>query len=318
MWLRWVVSNLLNQVAEDKVRRVVEQAKMAVEPALRGQLRTPPVSPGESSPESTADSQPDSAAPCDLIVLMAMGLESGGLVDQMSDVVTTRCATFVEHAGQLGSKRLVVCETGVGCDAAARATEDVINVFQPRWIVSAGFAGALTPNLRRGHIVMADSLIDPQRHALEVGLQIDAAVIQSSPSLHVGRLLTVKDLIRYRHEKEQLAADYDAIACDMETIAVAQACRQHQVRFLSVRIISDQLDDKLPAEVEHMLDQQSFAGKLGAATRALFQRPGSVKDMWKLRETALRASDRLARFLLGTLAQLSEGEGACGSEGEGE
>ena len=70
-------------------------------------------------------------------------------------------------------------------------------------------------------------------------------------------------------------------------------------RFLSVRIISDGLDDRLPPEVERMLDQHSLAGKLGAATRAIFQRPGSVKDMWKLQEIAHRASDRLANFLVG-------------------
>ena len=115
-----------------------------------------------------------------------------------------------------------------------------------------------------------------------------------------------RQLVRQRDEKEQLAAEFGAVACDMETMAVAQVCRRRQVRFLSVRIISDGLDDRLPPEVEHMLDQQSLAGKLGAATRAVFQRPGSVKDMWKLREIAHRASDRLAKFLVGVVPQLQE------------
>ncbi len=296
MWLRWVVSNLLNQVAEDKVRQAVEQAKHAVEPALRRTMQSPGAAPVDEAAEPTE--------PCDLVVVFALGLESGGLIDRMTDVVTTRCATFVERAGQLDGRRLVVCESGVGCDAAAQATDDLIKIYQPRWIVSAGFAGALTPTLRRGHVVMANSLIDQQRQSLDVGVHIDPTVIQATPSLHIGRLLTINQLVRHRHEKEQLAVDFDALACDMETIAVAQACRRQQVRFLSVRIISDQLDDKLPVEVEHMLEQQSIAGKLGAATRALFHRPGSVKDMWKLRETAIQASDRLANFLVGVLSQL--------------
>lgn len=296
MWLRWVVSNLLSQVGEDKMRQAVAHAKTVVEPALRRQMH--------ATGDASADEAPEPTGPCDLVVLFALGLESGGLIDQMTDVVTTRCATFVERAGKLDGKRLVVCETGVGCEAAAGATDDLIKVYQPRWIVSAGFAGALSPELRRGHVVMASSLVDEQRQPLQVGFQMDPAVIQATPSLHVGRLLTIDRLVRHRQEKEQLAIDYDAIACDMETTAVAQACRRQQVRFLSVRIISDQLDDKLPAEVEHMLEQDSLAGKLGAATRALFQRPGSVKDMWKLREAALRASDRLAKFLIGVLPQL--------------
>ncbi|MFO7906659.1 MAG: hypothetical protein R6U98_28650 [Pirellulaceae bacterium] len=295
MWLRWVVTNLISQVAEDKVRQAVDHAKNAVEPALRRHVQ-----PGE---EGAGDQRPEPPAPRGA-VLFAVGLESGGLVDRMSDVTTMRCATFVERAGQLGERRLAVCDTGEGPEAAARATQDIIKLLQPEWVVSAGFASALTPALRRGNIVMANSLVDQQQDVLDVGFQMDPKTVENTPSLHLGRLLTVDKLITRRQEKEKLAADYDAIACDLETMAVARACRAQQVRFLSVRIISDQLDDKLPKEIETMLGQRSVAGKLGAATGALFQRPQSMKDMWKLRETAVHASDCLAKFLVGVFPQL--------------
>ena len=81
-------------------------------------------------------------------------------------------------------------------------------------------------------------------------------------------------------------------------------CSDEKVRFLSVRIISDGVDDELPIEIERLLDQPSFAGKLGAAAGAIFRRPSSVKDMWKLKEDAIQASDRLAKFLAGTIRQL--------------
>lgn len=293
MWLRWVVTNLLNQMAEEKVRKVVEKARHVVEPAARHRV-------------GSADARATQAEPSEVVVTFALGLESGGLVDRMQDVVTLQCATFVERSGQLDGKRLVVCESGVGREAAEKATEDVIQLYEPHWVISAGFAAALRPELRRGHVLMASSVVDPQQHRLDVGFQLAPEVARDNPALHVGTLLTVDQLIRERREKEQLAAQYDAIACDMETMAVAQVCQQRHVRFLSVRIISDQMDDALPPEVEHMLDQESVAGKLGAATRALWQRPGSVKDMWKLRETAVRASDRLAAFLVGVLPQLSQ------------
>lgn len=296
MWLRWVVSNLLSQVAEDKMRQAVEHAKNVVEPAVRRQMHAPKETPSDHAPERSSSS--------DLVVLFALGLESGGLVDRMSEVTTMRCATFTEHTGQLDQRQLTVCETGVGREAAAQATRDVIELHHPRWIVSAGFAGALTPELQRGHVVMPNSVVDQQHDALEVGFKIAPDSTDTSPAFHVGRLLTVDELVRHRQEKEQLADDYDAIACDMETIAVARVCQEHQVQFLSVRIVSDQLDDKLPHDVEKMLGQKSFAGKLGAATGALFQRPGTVKDIWKLRETAIHASDRLAKFLVGVLSQL--------------
>lgn len=294
MWLRWVVSNLISQVAEDKVRQAVNQAKNAVEPAVRRQV--------QSSGQNTQDQQPPPRP--DNVVVFALGLESGGLVDRMSEVNTMRCATFVERTGQLDSRRVAACESGEGCEAAGRATRDIIQLHQPKWVISAGFASAITPELRRGNIIMANNLIDQQGDVLEVGFHMDPQTVENNPALHVGRLLTVDKLVPHRPEKEKLAADFGAVACDMETMAVARACREQGVRFLSVRIISDQLDDQLPKEVESMLGQQSMAGKLGAATGALFQRPKSVKDMWKLRETAIHASDRLAAFLLGVFPQL--------------
>jgi adenosylhomocysteine nucleosidase len=294
MWLRWVVSNLLNEMAEERVQHAVTRAKHLVKTVR--------------APQPGHDTQPIASPPPapEVVLLFAMGLESGGLVDRMTNLVTTECPAFVEHTGLLDGRPVMIAESGVGREAAVQATEDLIKIHHPQWIVSTGFAGALVPDLQCGHILMADSLIDSHRQPLEVGFRIDPQTIEAIPSLHVGRLLTVDQLFRRRDEKEQLAVEFDAVACDMETIAVAQVCHRRQVRFLSVRIISDGLDDRLPPEVEHMLDQHSLAGKLGAATRAAFRRPGSLKDMWKLREIAHRASNRLANFLVGVIPQLHE------------
>lgn len=294
MWLRWVVSNLLNEMAEEKMQQAMERAKQLVQTARGPRAGIDPLRPLEAAP-----------AP-EVALLFALNLESGGLVDRLTRAVTTECPAMVERIGLLDGRPVIVAESGVGQRAAEQAAEDLIRIHHPRWIIAAGFAGALVPSLERGHILMADSLVDSSHQSLNVGFRIAPQVVEATPLLHVGRLLTVDRLVRQREEKERLAVEFDAIACDMETMAIAQACRRQQVRFLAVRIISDGLDDRLPQEVERMLDQPSLAGKLGAATRALFQRPGSVKDMWKLQEIARRASDRLAGFLAGVIPQLLE------------
>lgn len=298
MWLRWVVSNLLHQMAEEKVRHVVDQARHLVEPTLRG----------KSSTTTEADAQTQLPPP-HVALVFALALESGGLVDRMTNVVAMNCPAFLERTGTLGATRLVVAESGVGCAAAEQATEDVIKLHRPQWIVSTGFASALTASLRRGHILMADTILDQRHHGLEVGFRIPATTLSATPGLHVGSLLTVDRLIRDAAEKESLAEEFGAVACDMETAAVARACQRRRVKFLSVRIITDELSDTLPPEVERMLDQQTWAAKLGAATGAVFHRPGSVKDMWRLREAALRSADRLAQFLTGIVPQLTRDAG---------
>jgi adenosylhomocysteine nucleosidase len=85
---------------------------------------------------------------------------------------------------------------------------------------------------------------------------------------------------------------------------VAEACRNENVPLLAIRVISDAVDDELPPEIEYLLAQKSLAGKLGAATGAFLKRFSAAKDLWRLREDALKASDRLAKFLEGVVKQL--------------
>jgi adenosylhomocysteine nucleosidase len=90
----------------------------------------------------------------------------------------------------------------------------------------------------------------------------------------------------------------------MESLAVAEVCRELKRRFLSVRVISDDLETDLPPEVLSVLGStRTF--RAGAALGALWKRPGSIRDLWKLREQAHDAAERLATFLDGVIEQLA-------------
>jgi adenosylhomocysteine nucleosidase len=256
----------------------------------------------EASGDAASEGPPP---PCQVGIVFALGIEAGGLVDKLADSRFARRGGLAERAGWINQRRVVIVESGVGRAAAARATEQLLRAHQPSWIISAGFAGALVPELRRGHVLMADEVIDLDGNRLAVVLDVDRESVAATPSLHVGRLLTVDEILRTEDRKREVGESHQALACDMETIAVAEVCRERGIGCLSVRIISDALEDELPAEIEKLLDQKSWASKLGAAAGAVFRRPSSVKDMWRLQEDALKASDRLARFLEGVITQLA-------------
>ena len=286
MLLRWLVNQYVGQTTRQQVQ---EGMAAAVRDALGGKKT------------SSSGGEKPLAPPCDVVIAFALGIEAGGTADLLERSETTRVSSFTEHAGTLRGKEAVVIETGVGGQAAAAAVSDVIEFHEPKWVISAGFAGALVSEVRRGQIVMASEIVRGEQPPLSVGLTLDPS---QTPGLHVGRLLTVDKLIRTRQVKEQLGAQHRAIACDMESYAIADACKSKNVRFLSVRIISDALADELPKEVEKLLSQKTVAGKLGAAARAVFQRPRSALDLLKLQDDAFKASDRLAKFLAGVVAQL--------------
>lgn len=247
-----------------------------------------------------AERAAEAAGPCDVGLVFALSIEAGGLLDRMDARVKTRGAGFVAYHGRLQQRRLVVVQSGPGRENAARATAALIAGHRPQWIISSGFAGGLVDDLAHGDLVIADSVASAAGQRLAIDVKLEA-----EPHRHVGRLLTVEQVVRTPEEKRALGKEHSALAVDMETFAVAEVCRAEKIRFMSVRTISDTADEQLPPDVEHLLHQKSLAGRLGAAAGSLARRPSSMKDLWKLREAAIAASDHLAEFLAEIIVQLA-------------
>ncbi|HVX63249.1 MAG TPA: hypothetical protein VHC19_21690 [Pirellulales bacterium] len=259
----------------------------------------------EANAQRGSDEQAAAPPPCDVGLVFALGIEQGGLEDLLSNAVTTKGADFIARQGSLKGRNVVLIEAGVGPLAAARGTQALLAGHRPAWVVSAGFSGALDPKLKRGDIIMADSITDGQGHRLSIDFKISQEAAAATPGLHVGRLLTVDQIVRLPEEKRALGQQHEALAVDMESWAVGEVCRQAKTRFMAVRIVSDAIDEELPADIERLARQKTQAARLGAAAGAIFRRPSSIKDMLKLKEDALVASDKLAKFLSGVIVQLA-------------
>ncbi len=162
----------------------------------------------------------------------------------------------------------------------------------------------MDPKLQRQDVLMADGVTDTRGNRLTIDVHIDPAALAKTPGVYVGRLLSGDTVIRTPREKHEAGKEYEAMAVDLETFAVAEVCSRRRVQFLSVRTITDTADESLPKEVEGLLSQTTGPARLGAAAGAIFRRPSSLADMYRLKENALVCSDRLARFLAGTIEQL--------------
>jgi len=289
MLLRWLVNNYLRDAAEQAVRQTISDVT-----APRTEQTVAATTQSEGEAEAT-----DEDLSCEIAVIFALGIEAGPLVDELKDVASTRRPNLIEHAGSLAGRLAVIAEGGVGQKSAAAATREIIRAYEPKWVISAGFAGSLSSEVQRGHLLMANSVVNAAGEHLEIELRL-----QPQPRLHAGRLVTVDGIIRTATEKHALGEKHNALACDMETFAVAQECARANTRFLSVRIISDGVDDELPKEVEQLLKEKNLAKQAGRAIHALMKRPAAALDLWKLRDEGHKAADRLARFLLQVIPQL--------------
>ena len=291
MWQGYLRNWLMGQ-ARERLRTAAAEAAHA-----QAQQANPQSAAQQGPPEAKRDV-------CHVGLVFAMSIEAGGLIDRLKGVIATHGAGFVAREGGLDGKRVVVVESGVGREHAARAAECLILGHQPRWVISAGFAGALDARLARGDIVLVDQIVDVAGRQFGIDFKLSPDAVADSRRLHVGRLLTVDHVIDDPREKQVLGGRHAALAVDMESIAVAEVCRNERTRFLAVRVISDTVDQALPRDIEFLVRRRTRAGRLGAAAGAMLRRPSSIKDMWQLKEDALVASERLAAFLTGVIGQL--------------
>jgi adenosylhomocysteine nucleosidase len=232
-------------------------------------------------------------APADVGIVAALPIEVSDLVDGLKKVWKYKSVAVPVIEGEYAGKIVAVSIAGIGRAAARRATDVLVAGHRPRWVISAGFAGALNPAYARNDLVLAREVIDRDGGCYAVELPPGLA---TNVKYSTGRLLTVDQLVLRAAEKDELHRTYQADLVDMESSAVAAICREQLVRFLAIRVISDDAHGDLPAEVSGIVNS-SGSYRVGAALRSVWRRPSSLKDFWSLYEHSLEAADRLSKFI---------------------
>jgi adenosylhomocysteine nucleosidase len=251
-------------------------------------------------PAIVVDQEATDLAHADIGLVAALAIETSAFLDRCEKVKKYSASGLTFRGGKYDKVKIACVDGGMGFAKARAATNAMIETHTPRWVLSVGFSGALSPDVKTGDIVMANAIVDTHGQELFVDLKMASNL---KAGLHVGKILTVDHIVRTVAEKQELGAKYSAIAVDLESLAVAQVCRDAKTRFMAIRVISDDLAADLPPEILSVVGATG-AVRIGAALSAMWKRPASVTDMWKLREKALLAAKRLATFLDGVILQL--------------
>jgi len=183
---------------------------------------------------------------------------------------------------------VLVCG-GIGAEAARRAADAVITTYAPKIICSAGFAGALDPELKLA------SIVHPRR-IVNAG---------DSSSIDLGRgtgVLVSFSSIASPQQKASLRASYQAQAVDMEAAAVGRAAEIRGVPFTVVKVISDQFDFNFPS-IERFVDAN---GQFLEMRFAMF---AAVRPwLWPGIVRLARNSQRASRVLCDSLRKIAAEE----------
>jgi adenosylhomocysteine nucleosidase len=263
-----------------------------------------------SRSEGAEESAPDRAR-ADVGLVAALKLEVGEFLEKCDRVKKYTGGDFTVYGGFLRDVRTAVAVCGAGSKRAARAAHALLDAHTPEWMLSVGFAGGLTDDLRIGDIVVANWIVPADAPApdADAGLKIDVKMANDPQrGLYVGRLATSSHIVHTVQEKREIAARTGAIAVDLESLAVAEVCRERKVKFMAIRAVSDDCSADLPTEVLSILGGTGTI-RAGAVVGALWKRPSSYKGLWQLRQNAQLAAERLALFLAAVIKQMVEPKG---------
>ncbi len=172
-------------------------------------------------------------------------------------------AVFTE--GRYQGEAVVVVQSGIGMRRSLEAIGVALDRYRPDLVVSIGFSGAISPDVKGGELLVPDFVTSHDHDGAGEEIPTDAALreaalramVEGFLPVHRGGHVSVRSVMPGPAEKARLASLCDAKAADMESYWVGEQAREAGVRFLAVRAVSDEVNLSLP-------DYQRFLDDMGA------------------------------------------------------
>jgi adenosylhomocysteine nucleosidase len=196
--------------------------------------------------------------------------------------------------------------SGLGQDAAARATALVLENYQPQALISLGFGGALTPELPHGALVLGENVwrYEPQAGELQelalppppAGFEALAARLKTAGlPVFRGSVVTTPAIIHKASQGGPLLHLAHPVL-DLETSAAAAGARVRNIPFLALRAVSDTADEEIPDFIRQAARTGNAPG-LGTALAWLTAEPRRLAGLVRLWRHSRLAAQRLDQAL---------------------
>lgn len=188
-------------------------------------------------------------------------------------------------AGELGRSRVVVVTTGDGANAATRGLTAVLESMEMRAIVVVGVAGALSPDLGKGSVVVCSQVRDEAGHMFEMDSDL---VIKASrfEVAKMGMAISVDSIASNASQKRRLWQQYGSLPAqvvDLESAAYADLAARREIPCLVIRVVSDGHDESLPLDFNQFRNTDGGVDRAGVLREAL-RHPSLMPKLLKLRD----------------------------------
>ncbi len=152
---------------------------------------------------------------------------------------------------------IILIYSGAGAENARKAAELAVSKGATK-LMSWGCAAALSPDLKMGDLVLADSLLNSDSLEMSVNAtwhQHAKNVLDSEIAAYKGALFNSNEIVSTAGAKQDIFTKTGAIALDMESGAIAEVAQHYALPFLAIRTIADPSTMDLPQAVSKALNE---------------------------------------------------------------
>jgi nucleoside phosphorylase len=205
-------------------------------------------------------------------LFFALRHEAAGLLKCPARWRKEKRSPFVTYRGSVGGRSLSLVITGIGAGKARRALQTLAAAETLHLVISAGYAGGVSGQVRGGDVVVGEKVVELRERSgspslLEACEEIELpgdlveqcfeAAGKAGIPLKRGPIATVPRILGTPEEKARVARLGPYLSVDLETAALAGESRERKIRFLAIRGISDDKDQALPRFVSRLSRERS-------------------------------------------------------------
>jgi adenosylhomocysteine nucleosidase len=198
------------------------------------------------------------------------------------------------------SKKVVVALSGMGSMNAETALEYVCVRYDPEFILSLGFGGALYEGAKIGEIIWSGRFFlvgEDLMETLESTGAIEAlGKVSCDFSIREGSILTIEKWTAKSEIKKFLTPGISFPVCDMETFFLAKLSKKKGLPFMAVRAVTDLVDEEIPPEFLSVSDETGTY-QMSRALRLVFSKPTLLKNIIRIGRNSGVASNNLSQFV---------------------
>ena len=199
-------------------------------------------------------------------IIGAMDAEINEYIKNISHPKNKQYCDFEVTAGNLGKYRLIISKSGVGKVNSSVTAQYIIDKYHPKYIINTGIAGALSPDLKAGDIIIAQKMVqhdfdvtafgNPKGY-MDNGIEPDKPTFYYSDkdlinyfieksknkNLKTGTIATGDIFVADKNTKNAIKKEFGANLVDMESAAIAQVAQKNNIPVIVLRTVSDEIQD---------------------------------------------------------------------------